>query len=522
MANSRLSLCFLMGAAASALPINLVGASAAERNVEAVQILREEIALRWNAKSTGARPTGGTGPIGMNYGSIEAEYVDAGPSLRIWFVREGEHAVLPTDNDSNGIPDFVENLASISAEVAERFQEADWRSPLTDSERGLPDYGGDARFDIYLLNFGGGSDGVFVKEFCESTLPARCGGYMAIENDFAGFDYPSASDALRTLFSHEYMHAISAAYTDNLPTWFSEGVATWAENEFADVEQDVVRLASRWYRTPSISLDDSTNPGSGWPYAASAFFLDLSSSFGASFFRGVHERLADGSSRSAAGAVEGELVDAGSSLREAWVSFTARSWFTGSRARSMPDVWFASRMPEITATLFELGEEPRAFELSTWSMQAWTSVLADDAVTWTACAGREAADLVIIGSDGSIVPVAEGDRFALRAGDVLIVSGRPRLSMGVCSELRVVDDVQCPLDNDCEPPCDSVDEECVSGCEPSTETCGPPAPPPGETSSSSCSTSTGGTSLGLAILFALTVVYRSRRSRCLDEELMAI
>lgn len=491
MAKLPLSYSLLVGAALSTIPINLVSASANERNVEAVQMLREEIALNWNAKSTNARPTGGTGPIGMNYGSLEAEFFDAGEEIRIWFVRDGEHAVLATDIDSSGVPDFVEELSLISEEVAARFKDAGWALPLVDSGRGLPDNGGDARFDIYLLNFGSGSDGVFVKEFCDSTESFRCGGYMAMENDFVGFNFASTSDALRTLFSHEYAHAITAGYFDDLPPWFSEGLATWAENEFADIEADVVRLVSRWYRSPETSLDDSTNPGSGWPYAASAFMVDLSRRFGDTFLRRVLERLATGNARSAAGALDGELAVVGSSLREAWISFTARSWFTGRRARFPADVWLAERMPEITSLNFKFEGAPFVFELGTWSMQAWTSELEADGVIWSACKGREAADLVLLGADGRIVSVAEGDSFALRDDDVLIVSGRPRMSQGVCSELRAAPNTPCDQEDRCQPNCIAANADCDSGCDQLQESCPPTLPSP-MPASSTCATSNGG------------------------------
>lgn len=425
-------------------------AQAQSRDYEAVARLRAELASQAMSKSSGSRPVSGTGPIGMNYGDEPAFSHDGGPHVRVWYAQSGQHAVLPTDDDGNGIPDFVELLAERAETIAQAYDDAGWRRPLRDDTRGLPDDGGDDRFDVYLLDFGQGSDGVFVKEFCEGT-PTVCGGFIAIENDFVGFGYVSIDDALRTLFSHEYAHAIAAAYFDGVPTWWNEGFATWAEFPYGAVENDVIRLTSRWFRTPSIALDDTTQPGSSWPYASSAFVMDLARRFGDGFPREVFERLSDASARSIPGALEAALEARSTTLEETWRSFAARGWFTGSRSRSPQDVWNAAQMPTypVETVAFEL---PLRVDVPTWSVQALRLDAPSGRVQWAPCEGEEQASLVVVTSGAQQLIEADGTVVELSTSDTLLVVGRPRVSQGLCGQLVEAPDAPaCPGGDACDP-----------------------------------------------------------------------
>src|SRR5690606_35560108 len=83
-----------------------------------------------------------------------------------------------------------------------------FRAPLADGS--LLDNGGDARFDVYLLDFGGSADGSFRVDACgqDGALPTQCAGFMVQENDFAGYAYPSVRYANRLLAAHELFHAV--------------------------------------------------------------------------------------------------------------------------------------------------------------------------------------------------------------------------------------------------------------------------------------------------------------------------
>ena len=76
----------------------------------------------------------------------------------------------------------------------------DWtsfRAPVRDE--GLPDNGGDDRFDVYLVAFAGQGDGNYRDDVCSKDDPQICAGYMVQENDFKGYGYPSTLVANRIL-----------------------------------------------------------------------------------------------------------------------------------------------------------------------------------------------------------------------------------------------------------------------------------------------------------------------------------
>lgn len=406
-------------------------------------------------KSVGARPVTGHGPIGMNYGAVQAQFIDGGPHVRVWYVEEGPHAVPLADEDGNGVPDFVDLFAELSEGIAARFDDDGWRRPLSDRLRGLPDDGGDERFDVYLLDFGGSADGLFYREFCEEGRPSACGGYMAVENDFVGYGYASTEDAIRTLFSHEYAHAVGAAYADGTPSWWDEGQAVWAELAYGPVEADVRRLMARWFRTPGRPLDSPVQPGDSWPYAASAFLVASADWFGVSILQNTWERLADGSSKSATGALDVALQQVGSSLDAAWSRFAAASWFTGARASAAPDalsIRWGSTFESLKTEPLVLTSMPQRIEVPKWSVQAatLTSVAGDVFVQALGCDDMPAASLTLVSSDArSATPLILGEPARWPRDAALVIGGKTRDGALQCVQLSLVD---APTEPACEEP----------------------------------------------------------------------
>ena len=108
---------------------------------------------------------------------------------------------------------------------------------------GSQNLGGSPAFDFYLVDFGGNADGMFGIDDCEGSI---CSGYMVMENDFQGYGYPSIEEAVMVLTSHEFFHAVQAAYNANQPSWISEGTAVWAEWFYEPEVQDFLGYASAY------------------------------------------------------------------------------------------------------------------------------------------------------------------------------------------------------------------------------------------------------------------------------------
>ena len=75
-------------------------------------------------------------------------------------------------------------------------------------------------------------DGVYRTDGCRKDKPSICAGYMTQENDYKGYNYPSTAIANRILGSHEFFHAVQAAYDDAQDSVAREGSAVWATERF--------------------------------------------------------------------------------------------------------------------------------------------------------------------------------------------------------------------------------------------------------------------------------------------------
>lgn len=461
------------------------------RHTERADLLHLDVRTRAVAASQeNLRPTGSAGPYGMNYGDVAPAHVDAGPAVRIWYAEEGPHAVPAEDLDGSGVPDFVELLAAQLHGITGRFAADGWQTPLSDADRGLPDFGGDGRFDVYLLDFsqhfGSRADGFLVTEFCAGDEGRACGGYIVIENDFEGDHYPSISDAVRTLFSHEYAHAVGASYAAGASTWWDEGQATWSEHAYADVEHDVIRLASRWFGAPLRPLDDLAGPGEGWAYAGSTFVLHLAEVHGSAVIRETWEALADGTARTVVGALDAVLFGNGSSVQEAWSRFVEAAWFTGGRAApsGVTPLPFAESLPMLTARAITVEALPYRHLSPKWSADPVRLVglsALTRALVLRPCGSGEPTQDVLRFDPLSQRPqtLSPGDApLAPHEESVFAFLGTPRRSAEHCVMLYDAADAPPLCETaSCEPPCEgpACDEPPCEGLECEEPPCEGPA-----------------------------------------------
>src|SRR5690554_4460651 len=267
------------------------------------------------------------------HGAQAESLVSPGGEFRIWWVAEGQHAVPAADADSSGVPDYVETVAEVADEVAEALHQSGWKLAMGDhSGDGEAAPGGDGLFDIYLVDFENG-DGQFMSDWCAPNAHgvAQCAGHFRMENDFAGLNYPSPEYAAKLVLSHEYFHAVQAAYAGDLPSWWSEGSATWFEEYFDPAQDDFERLTSIYFQDPARTLNDRTRGATdAHPYGGSIFVYFLEQQIGADGIRRVFERLATGEELIAA--IDAELSAAWVPLVDAFEVFAVYNLFTGERA----------------------------------------------------------------------------------------------------------------------------------------------------------------------------------------------
>ena len=199
-------------------------------------------------------------------------YASPGGSFLVHFTRAGGNAVPAADVDADGTPDFVAYVATQYDMVLARYTSMGFRQPRSDLDV-ADDNGGDGKFDVYLVDFhstGAGADGSFRREECVTGM--GCAGYMAQENDFVGFGYPSPQYGARLLASHEFFHAIQAAYDDTLGvqgSTLAESTAVWASERFDPAQTDMETFATAFLQRPDRALGtDPVGPVQEYTYGA--------------------------------------------------------------------------------------------------------------------------------------------------------------------------------------------------------------------------------------------------------------
>lgn len=223
---------------------------------------------------------------------VESFAVDGG-GFRTHFTRDGGNRVPGADLDDSGVPDFVEQVDDAYEQVGALYHgPLGFRRPLSDAA--LSPNGGDARFDVYLLDFARSADGAFRPDQC---LPGteRCIGYVVQENDFAGYGYPSPLAATRILGSHEYFHAVQAAYDQAQNVVVSEGTAVWATERFDPTTRDFENFIDGYLNRPDRSIDSPPpGPVPDFAYGSAIFFKFLTERHDDALIRKLWEHLENG------------------------------------------------------------------------------------------------------------------------------------------------------------------------------------------------------------------------------------
>ena len=257
-------------------------------------------------------------------GHVRVHYAEAGPSVTVL-----------EDLDGNGVPDLPETLAATAEDVLEALAGLGFRAPLFEADVGLPDLGGSAGLDVYMVDFGGTGDGRFALDGCEE---GRCAGHLLTDNDFAESHYADAGEASRVLASHELFHAVQAAYAADLPVWLSEGTATWAEHLYDPENADFLGFCRAYLREPTRSLH---RPPSGavtaWSYGTALFFAFLQERHGVEVGPALLEALEVSDEDDGLAAVEAVLTQQEDTWAQAWPTFAEWNLATGARAGALPE-----------------------------------------------------------------------------------------------------------------------------------------------------------------------------------------
>lgn len=221
----------------------------------------------------------------------EEEVVQSAASsqFRVHYTLDGRNQIPLIDTNQSGMPDYIEEVLEQCEAALATYEELGFKPPL-DDEFVSDGNGGDGQFDIYLLDFGGRGDGQFILDECLPETPQSCAGHMLIENDFAGYGYPSIEVATKIVGSHELFHSIQASYAQGQSSLVTEGTAVWASEYFDPSLNDFEGFIRYFLERPQQSIFVQ---GSGFLYAygMGLLFRHLEEVYGASIIVSLWEEL---------------------------------------------------------------------------------------------------------------------------------------------------------------------------------------------------------------------------------------
>jgi hypothetical protein len=393
--------------------------------------------------------------------------------FRVHFVRAGAHAVPARDTDANGAPDYVEDTADEYERVLSFYLEQGFRAPL-DDEAVSDGNGGDARFDVYLLNFPTGADGSYRKELCGEAPGSGCAGYMLQENDFDGRGYANVREATRIIASHELFHAVQNAYLNEISGVLAEASAVWASERYDARTNDFETLVPGYLMRPERSLlQEPSGPPDAFSYGAALWFRQLEEAYDAALVPKLWDELSARAEAELSWPEALEVVlsrDYESSLGEAFTRFARWNLYTAGRAD--PTLAYASgaRYPLVTERSMALPLYDDVVRLLPLSAHHFAAAPATQSVH-VAVAAADALDAqhILLAREraGRIAEVREAPASQVATLDGLELGDRVHL---VLVDTRAQGDTLrvklCVGDENALAPCDASEEDAGSDDEP--------------------------------------------------------
>ena len=197
--------------------------------------------------------------------------------FRVHYDTEGSDAVDLVDDDTNGIPDYIDLAAAVlDSTWALEVEQLGYNPPPSDNGLG----GGD-EYDVYIIDLSrGGCLGSVSVYGCAypGTSGATTYSHLEIDNNFTDSSYVKTRglDALRVTIAHEFHHAIQFGYyAHEAGNWWQESTSTWMEEVAYPHIDDYLQYLIHFLGEPQRTLN-SGRPGSNHTYGSAIFshFLD--------------------------------------------------------------------------------------------------------------------------------------------------------------------------------------------------------------------------------------------------------
>ncbi|HBI23685.1 MAG TPA: hypothetical protein DDX84_05695, partial [Nitrospiraceae bacterium] len=250
--------------------------------------------------------------------TLSKSYVSTDKHFRIHYTTDANliDAVPTTDNDDDGIPDYVEKLSGILDYVWDiEINSMGYDAPPSDG-----DLGWDCLLDVYLVDLG-----AYGYTYIDGNQPASTV-YMVLDNDFSGFPEnlnPGGSQegSMKVAAAHEFFHTVQFQITEDILVneWWMEASATWIEDYVYPEVDDYVNYIDGWFNLPEFPLnyfpsDNCSGDPCLFPYGTSVWVKHMTEKYGTGFVYDIWDRIKN--SESALSAIENELTERGVNLAD--------------------------------------------------------------------------------------------------------------------------------------------------------------------------------------------------------------
>ncbi len=296
-----------------------------------------------------------TGGYGHSYTTDDtASWATPSGHFRVWYVRSTEDAPDMTDDDQDGVPDWINLVGEILDDVwAYEIDGLRYREPIKDADYSADyryygmDYGGDGRFDVYVEDLGSTVFGYTRPELLitpSSTQESLATCYVVIDDDYPeSIFHHKPKESLEVTCAHEFFHAIQFAYKCDMKLgFFMEISSVWMEDQVYNDVNDYLNYLPYFFGYPQISL---TTYNGRHEYGSCIWGHYLSENYGLDIMRQIWEQIRQGTA--ATDAFDVILGDYGSNLEDGYQDFTLWNYFTDGRWRQNSYYSEGSNFPEI-------------------------------------------------------------------------------------------------------------------------------------------------------------------------------
>ncbi|WP_338768983.1 MXAN_6640 family putative metalloprotease [Bernardetia sp. ABR2-2B] len=256
----------------------------------------------------------------------ELDFSEDSPHFRFHYDKTGNDAVSSTDDNDNGIPDYIDLMIVEFENVYNKeIEELGYVAPPSDGSEG----GGEDLYDVYIENLQAGFYGYVQEDIVVGDNPnssvietQAATSWMVVRNNYDGFGLQN--DALRVTAAHEFFHAIQYGYTssDEISFFAFEGSASWMEEEIYPRVDDNFQYLDGIFDAPDVAINYNENDEDdpdyfdfriNW-YGSWIYFQYIGENYGKEVIKTFWENLR---SQSELEALDAALITKGTTLKTA-------------------------------------------------------------------------------------------------------------------------------------------------------------------------------------------------------------